>query len=106
MFRTAISRPFVRTGPVEAGFRRDYEACWVRMECFGDEFFSRVRAVGIRCVDKIDSEFDGAAQNSNRFVAILRWPPDSFSREAHGAEAEAVDDEISADAELAGFGCR
>src|SRR5579864_3990919 len=101
MFRTAICRPFVRTGPVEAGFRRDYEACWVRMECFGDEFFSHVRAVGIRCVDKIDSEFDGAAQNSNCFGAILRRAPDSFSREAHGVEAEPIDDEIAANSELA-----
>ena len=106
MFRPPIRHPFVRAGPVEAGFRRDHEPCWVRIERFGDEFFSHVRAVGISCVDKIDPEFNGAAQNSNRFVVIFRRPPDSFSREAHGAEAEPVDDEIAADSELAGFGCR
>src|SRR5579862_5404907 len=106
MFRTAICRPFVRTGPVEAGFRRDYEARGIRVKRFGDEFFSHMRAVGISGVDKIDSEFDGAAQNSNCFVVILRRTPDSFSGEAHGSEAETVDDEIAANSELTGFGRR
>jgi len=76
------------------------------MKRFGDEFFSHMRPVGIRRVDKIDPEFNGAAQNSNRLVVIFRRPPDSLSREAHGAEAEPVDDEIAANSELAGFGCR
>src|ERR1700756_1545781 len=106
MFRPAIRHPFIWTGPLEAGLRRNYAPRRIRIERFSDEFFSHMRAVGIRRVDKIDSEFNGAAQNSNRFVAIFRRPPDSFSREAHGAEAEPVDDEIAADSELPGFGRR
>jgi len=101
MFRPAIRHPFVRTGPLEAGFRRNHKPGGIGIKRFGDEFFSHMRAVGIGRVDKIDSEFNGAAQNSNRFVVIFRRPPDSFSREAHGAEAEPVDYEIAADSELA-----
>jgi hypothetical protein len=106
MFRPSIRHPFVRTGPLEAGFRRNYEPGGIGIKRFGDEFFSHMRAVGICGVNKIDSEFNGAAQNSNCFVVVLRWPPNSFSCQAHAAEAEPVDYEIAADSELAGFGCR
>jgi hypothetical protein len=74
------------------------------MQSFGDDFFTNFGTVRIGGVDEVDTEFDGAAQNSNRFGAIGRLTPDAVSGDAHGAETETGDGEIVADGELAGFG--
>src|ERR1700751_3252664 len=105
MFWLTILNPFVRSGAVEARLRRNHEPGRKWIQRFGDDFFTDRGAIGIGRVDKIDSEFDGAAQNSNCFVSVFRRAPDSFARESHGAVSEAVDGEVAADSELSGFGC-
>jgi aryl-alcohol dehydrogenase-like predicted oxidoreductase len=64
-----------------------------------DQFLGDVRAVRVGGVDEVDTEFDGAAQHANAFVAVLGRTPDPFTGQAHRAESQAVDREVAADGE-------
>ena len=66
--------------------------CWT--DGFGDQFFADIRTIGISRVDEVDSQLDGTAKDGNRCRGILRRPPDSVARQAHGPEAKAVDGEF------------
>src|SRR5437763_10540247 len=102
--RPAVDRPLIRTGALEAAFRGDDETLRIRIECFGDQLFADVRTIRLRGVDEIDAELDGAAEDSQRFFVILRWPPDAVAGDAHGAEAEAVDRDVTAEEKRAALG--
>jgi hypothetical protein len=69
------------------------------MERFRDQEFARLRAVGIRRIDQVDSELDCALENFARFVPILGPTPDSLTRNPHGAKPEPIDRKIASDFE-------
>ena len=69
------------------------------MQRLADQFLGDVRAVGVGGVDEVDAELDGAAQHADAFVVVVRRAPDTLAGQAHGAESEAVDREVAADAE-------
>ena len=73
------------------------------MQRFGDDFFAHVRTVGIRRIDEVDAQFDGAAQNANTLRAIGRLAPDSVSRDSHRTVSQARDSQIVPDQEFAGL---
>src|SRR5271168_1176017 len=106
MLGAPVRYPLIRSGAVKSGFGGDHQACRIRMQGFRDNFFADGGAVGVGGVDKIDSQSDGASKNAHRFAAILRLAPNAFSSNAHGPKTEAVDREVSANAELSGLGCR
>ena len=59
-------------------------------------------AVGVRGVDEVHPEFDGAPQHPYAFVAVRGRAPDALAGQAHGAEAEAVDGQVAAEGERSG----
>src|SRR5580692_5258464 len=98
----SVFNPAIGAGTIEAALGGNDQVGWIRLQGFGDDFFADVGAVGIGGVDEVDTELDGAAQNSNGFGAIGRLTPDAVSGDAHGAETEAGNGESVADGELAG----
>src|SRR5271170_124186 len=102
MLRLSVFRPTIGAGTIETALGSDDQIRRIGIERFGDQFFADVWAVGVCGVDKVDAEFDGAAQDADCFVAISRRSPDAVAGDAHGPEAEAVDGEIPADGEFSG----
>ena len=88
MLRVAVLDPFVRSGPLKAGFGRDQEIGRIGMQCLGDKTFANYGAVGVGSVDEIDSQLDGAAQDCDCLGMIGRFSPDAIAGELHCTEPE------------------
>src|SRR6267143_931883 len=91
----AILDPFVRPGPLKAGFGRDQKVGGIWMKRLGDETLANFGAVGIGGVDEIDSQLDRASQDCDRLGMIVRFSPDAIAGELHRAEAESVNGNIT-----------
>jgi hypothetical protein len=63
-----------------------------------------LRPIAIGGVDEIHAKFGQTAQHPQSFGAIFRLAPDSTAGDTHGAEAETIDGQVSANGELAGRG--
>ena len=88
--RPAVDRPLSRAGAFEPAFRGDHQSFGIRMERFGDQFFADVRSIRFRCVDEVDAELDGPAEDRDGLVVISRRSPDACAGDAHCSESEAV----------------
>src|SRR5579864_1964374 len=69
----------------DAKFRRDHQLVTLAANGPAHEFFVLVRAVHIRGVEKINSKFDGAVNNGNRFVVVAGAVE---LRHSHAAKSE------------------
>ena len=67
------------------------------MERLGDEELVYFRTIGIRRVDEIHAELNGATQNLERVRAIGRPAPYPLTRQPHRAVTESIDREVAAD---------
>src|SRR5579864_4073195 len=101
-----IVGPLIGTWAIPPAFGSDHQAARVGIQCFGNQFLTDKGSVRIRSIDEIDVEFDGAAQNRKRSLAILWRPPNSFACKAHCAKAEAIHGEFAAERNLASHACR
>jgi hypothetical protein len=52
-------------------------------------------AVGIRCIDKVDSKLDSAPQHANGFFRIARLSPNPFTRQLHDSITQPMDGKVS-----------
>ena len=95
MRRAGIVGPLVRPRAIPSSLRRDDKVLGVRRQRFGDQLFADIGTIGISRVDEVDSQLDGSAKDGDCCRGILRWPPDSVARKAHGPEAKAVDGEFT-----------
>ena len=68
-----------------------------------DQVFGDIGAVRIGCVDEVDPQFGQPLERAQTCLAIGRLAPDAFAGDAHGAEAEAVDGDLTAYFKTAGF---
>jgi hypothetical protein len=73
------------------------------MQRFAQQRLGNVRAIGIGGIDEVDAQFRQPAQGAQAFGAIGRFTPDAWSGHAHGAEAEAVHGQVTANGERAGI---
>jgi hypothetical protein len=69
------------------------------VESLADEAFGDLRAVGVGCVDKDDTEFDGAAEDAASVFWIVWFSPGAVANEAHRSISETVDREVATDLE-------
>ena len=83
----------------QAALRRDHEPVRVRMERLGDQVLAHLRAVRVRRVDQVDAELDDAPEEALGLLRVVGRAPDAVARDPHGAEAEAVNLEVTADGE-------
>jgi hypothetical protein len=67
-----------------------------------DEALADVGSVSVGGIDEADSQLNGTAQNCESFFRIPRLTPHPITDEAHSAESETVDLEITADRECPG----
>jgi hypothetical protein len=95
MFGAAVLDPFVRPGPLQAGFGRDQKVGWIGMERLGDETFGNIWPVGIGRVDEIDAHLHRSLKDGDCFGMIGRCSPDSGTRKLHRAEAESVNRDVA-----------
>src|SRR5205807_180066 len=95
----AVGRPAPRPGTDEAALGGDDQVLRVRLERLGDQRLAHLGPVGIGGVDEVDLELHGPAEHGLGLLALGWVPPDPGPGEAHGAEAEAVDGEVGADAD-------
>ncbi len=93
--RGGIVCPQIRPRAIPSTLGSDNKVPGIRRQRLGDQFFVEMGTIGISCIDEIDSQLDGAAEDGNCCGGILRWPPDSVARKAHGAEAKTVDGEFT-----------
>jgi hypothetical protein len=101
VFRRPVLELLVGTGPTKAALGSNYQAYRIRVKRLRDDFFTHVRTVGVRRIDKVDSQFHGSPQNSDSLSSILRLAPNSFSRESHAPEPQARNLKIISDQEFA-----
>src|SRR5262249_10476112 len=78
------------------------ESRGVRVQCLGDEALGDVWAVGIGGVDEGHTEFHGSTEHASALFGIFWLAPNAGAREAHGAEAHAVDPQIASQRDGAG----
>ena len=74
------------------------------MQRLAEELLGHARAVGVRGVEQVDTELDGAAQHGDGGFPVCGRSPYSGTGELHGSEAEAVHDAafVAAEPEAAG----
>src|SRR5258707_15607909 len=104
MLGPSIGHPLVRSGAVKSGLGGNYEPGRIGMKGLGDDFSAEVRPVRVGRIDKVDSEFDSAAQDANGFLAVLGFAPYALAGDAHGAEPEAMDAQVAANPKCAALG--
>src|ERR1700688_3898845 len=95
--RLAVRHPLVRSRPLQSSLRGDHQFFRIRVERFRDNFFAHRRPVGIRRVDKINSQLNRLPKHSNRLRAILRLSPNSLACDSHRAKAQPVNPKIPSD---------
>src|SRR5438552_18416127 len=86
MLWAAVLNPFVRSGPLKAGFGRNQKIGRIGMQRLGDQTFTNYGTVGVGGVDEIDSQLDRAAQDCDCLGMIGRFSPDAIAGEWHCAE--------------------
>src|SRR5438045_9359874 len=64
MLRVAVLDPFVRSGPLKAGFGRDQEIGRIGMQRLGDQKIANYGAVGVGGVEEIDTQIERASTDS------------------------------------------
>src|SRR3954454_8404782 len=99
MLGAPVRIPLAGTRPEEPALRRDHEIVRVRMERLRDDLLADGRPVGVGGVDEVDAELERAPQDGLALVAVAGLAPDPVAREAHGAEAEAIDGQLTAEGE-------
>src|ERR1051326_8754580 len=97
MFRAAIGHPFIRSGACIAALAGNDQSLWIGIERLGNQIFADFRTIGISRIDKVDAQFNGPPQHGQRFCFVLWWPPYTWPRESHGAKAQTIDVEITAE---------
>src|ERR1700688_2244157 len=103
VFWLSVFNPLVGTRPHKAALRGDHQSSRVRVQRLSDDFFANVWTVGVRGVDKTDSQFDGAPQHPDGLRPICGPAPNSFSGDSHRAESQARNAKIVSDQEFTGF---
>src|SRR5579863_769122 len=98
-----VLRPPVRACAQETTFGGDDQVLRIGVERLGDERLTHFWSVGVSRIDQIYPQFEGAAQDSDGFLLIGWWSPDTRARQAHGSEAEAIDRQVSATREGSAF---
>src|SRR5580700_10323204 len=101
VFWLSLFNPYVGTRPVKAALGGDHQALGIRVQCFGYDFFTHVRTIGVRGVDEVDSQFDSAPQNPDGLSPICRLAPNSISSDSHRAESQARNPKIVSNQEFA-----
>ena len=94
---TADGEPLVGALAGEAAFGGDDDVVDIGGEGLTNEPFGDVGAVGVGGVDEVDAELDGAAEDFAGVFGVIGLAPDASADDAHGAEAEAMDGEVSAE---------
>ena len=97
-------QPLVRPLPRQTALGGDDHAVRIGRQSFADDVFGDFRAIGVRRVNEVDADLDGALQDAPRFCRVFRVAPDALAGDPHGAEAHAVDGQIAAECERAGGG--
>ena len=88
MLWAAVLNPFVRSGPLKAGFGRNQKIGRIGMQRLGDQTFTNYGTVGVGGVDEIDSQLDRASQDCDCLGMIGRFSPDAIAGELHCTEPE------------------
>src|SRR6266704_6216172 len=88
MLWAAVLNPFVRSGPLKAGFGRNQKIGRIGMQRLGDQTFTNYGTVGVGGVDEIDSQLDRASQDCDCLGMIGRFSPDAIAGELNCAEPE------------------
>ena len=101
ILRAAQRVPLARPGPHEAGLGGDHDAV-VRVQRLADQFLADVGAVRVGGVEEVDAEVGGPAQDGHRLRTARRVTPDALAGDLHRAVAEAVDLQVSAEADPTG----
>src|SRR2546430_2394486 len=93
--RAAVGVPAcgARTGQSSLG--RDHQVVRIRVEGLGDQPFADLRTIGVGCIDQVDTELEGPAQDALALLAILRFSPDALTGDPHGAKAKAIHRQIA-----------
>jgi hypothetical protein len=81
----------------ESALGRDHQAGRVGMQGFRDQTLAHLGAVGVRRVDEVDAELEGASQDSLRSPGIARLAPDARSRDSHRAVADAPNGQVASE---------
>jgi hypothetical protein len=69
------------------------------VEDLGNQVLAHLGPVRVRGVDQVDAQHHDAAEEALGLLWIVRSAPNAVPRDPHGAEAEAVNLQVSADAE-------
>src|SRR5581483_5785105 len=97
MLRMPIRWPLVGAGTQKAAFSSDNKILRVGVEGFSDKRLAHLWPIGISGIYQVNAQIKGAAQDSNGFLLVRRWSPDTRTGDTHRAKAQAIDLQISTD---------
>src|SRR5215212_8385544 len=84
------------TRACQAALGGDDQIIRVGVECFGDQALGDLGTVGVGGVDEVHSMLYGPPEHAASFLRVLGFTHDTLPRQAHGAEAQAIDEEVAA----------
>src|SRR5215217_7073155 len=84
------------TRACQAALGGDYQVIRVGVERFGDQALGDLGTVGVGGVDEVHSMLYGPPEHAASFLRVLGFTHDTLPRQAHGAEAQAIDEEVAA----------
>ena len=91
----AVGIPYPRAGPYQPALGRDDQVIGIGVKGLGDELLADVGAIAVGCVDEVDPEVDGPAQDCDAGVVIGRRTPDPLARYPHGPKAHAANGQVA-----------
>src|ERR1041384_2049675 len=102
---SCVVGPLVGARTVPASLRRDHQILRIGKECFRDELFIHMGAIGICRVNEIHAQFCRSSQNCYCLRATFRRPPDAFSCETHCSEPKPMDGSCPAERNTSCLAC-
>jgi hypothetical protein len=90
--------PLIWPGPEQSTLRRDRYP-FVRVEALGNQFLSDKRAVRVSCIDEVNAEFDGAAQDRDCGSRVDGLPPHSSTSKPVSPQSESRDGALATERE-------
>ena len=95
MFGATVRNPRSAAWSQQATLRRNDQTRRVRMQGLRYHRLVRLRAITIRCIDKIHAKLDGAMQNPIGLPSIPWSSPSAIAAQAHRAEAQSIDCQVT-----------
>src|SRR5438132_11003165 len=92
----SVGYSLIRARTYKATFGSNDKIFRIGVEGFCNEQLTDLWPIRVSSIHQVDTQFEGAAQNCDALLLVGRWPPDAWTGETHGTEAQTIYGQIAA----------